>query len=54
MATEQQTKIDPVTFSILSSSFVALVDEIASSVQRSCLSFSSAALLDTLNYEANS
>ena len=40
MATEQQTKLDPVTFSILSGSLVALVDEIASSVQRSCLSFS--------------
>ena len=40
MATTERTRLDPVTFSILSSAFVALVDEMVSTVQRSCLSFS--------------
>ncbi len=39
MATQQQTRLDPVTFSILSSAFVNLVDEMVSTVRRSCLSF---------------
>ena len=40
MATRERVKLDAVTFSILSSALVNLVDEMVSTVQRSCLSFS--------------
>ncbi len=40
MTTRERIKLDQVTFSILSSSLVNLVDEMVSTVQRSCLSFS--------------
>ena len=43
MAFEMRTKssrgVDPVTFSILSSAFVNLVDEMVSALQHSCMSF---------------
>ena len=43
MASEMRTKssrgVDPVTFSILSSAFVNLVDEMVSALQHSCMSF---------------
>jgi N-methylhydantoinase B len=38
--TEEQISLDPITFSILSGSLVNLVDEMVSTVQRTCLSFS--------------
>ena len=38
MAIKQTTQIDPVAFSIIASGFVNLVDEIVSSVRRSCMS----------------
>ena len=39
LATNSTSEVDPVTFSILSSAFVNLVDEMVSALQHSCMSF---------------
>ena len=38
MAIEQRTKVDPVTFSIITSAYINLVDEMVNTVKRSCMS----------------